>query len=184
MSTFATSTVESPQPPAHQCAVNVSVDLSSVKQLVLSRVKPPWIRVVKQLAPWLLTSAERQTVKFVFAVQQSSFLDDHVQCRFFLNIDIDVIRYQNIRSIKSILRTSTCYTYEVNRKFINIWYENKRLSFFYFLFCYRIPKSYYWCVCYMLVEGGKIGFKFIQFSLNLLNKTGFLILFLLKQILT
>lgn len=102
----------------------------------------------------------------------------------FLNIDIDVIRYQNIRSIKSILRTSTCYTYEVNRKFINIWYENKRLSFFYFLFCYRIPKSFYWCVCYMLVEGGKIGFKFIQFSLNLLNKTGFLIVFLLKQILT
>lgn len=134
MSTFATSTVESPQPPAHQCAVNVSVDLSSVKQLVLSRVKPPWIRVVKQLAPWLLTSAERQTVTFVSADQQSSFLDDHVQCRFFLNIDIDVIRYQNIRSIKSILRTSTCYTYEVNRKFINIWYENKRLSFFYFLF--------------------------------------------------
>lgn len=38
-------------------------------------------------------------MKFVFAVQQSSFLDDHVQCRFFLNIDIDVIRYQNIRSI-------------------------------------------------------------------------------------
>lgn len=99
MSTFATSTVESPQPPAHQCAVNVSVDLSSVKQLVLSRVKPPWIRVVKQLAPWLLTSAERQTVTFVSADHQSSFLDDHVQCRFFLNIDIDVIRYQNIRSI-------------------------------------------------------------------------------------
>lgn len=179
MNTFAPSTVESPQPPAHQCGVNVSVDLSSVKQLVLSRVKPPWIRVVKQLAPWLLTSAERQTVKFVFAVQQSSFLDDHVQCRFFLNIDIDVIRYQNIISIKSILRTSTCYTYEVNRKFINIWYDNKRWSF-----CYRIPKSYYWCVCYMLLEGGKIGFKFIQFSLNLLSKTRLFILFLLKQILT
>lgn len=98
---------------------------------------------------------------------------------FFLNIDIDVIRYQNIRSIKSILRTSTCYTYEVNRKFINIWYDNKRWSF-----CYRIPKSYYWCVCYMLLEGGKIGFKFIQFSLNLLSKTRLFILFLLKQILT
>lgn len=97
----------------------------------------------------------------------------------FLNIDIDVSRYQNIRSIKSILLTSTCYTYEVNRKFINIWYDNKRWSF-----CYRIPKSYYWCVCYMLLEGGKIGFKFIQFSLNLLSKTRLFILFLLKQILT
>lgn len=42
-----------------------------------------WTRVVKQLAPLLLTSAERQTVTFVSADQQSSILDDHVQCRFF-----------------------------------------------------------------------------------------------------
>lgn len=102
----------------------------------------------------------------------------------FLNIDIDVIRYQNIRSIKSILLTSTCYTYEVNRKFINIWYENKRLSFFYFLFLLsNTEKLLLMCMLYAS-RGRKIGFKFIQFSLNLLNKTGFLIVFLLKQILT
>lgn len=62
---------------------------------------------------------------FVSAVQKGCILDDHVQCRFFLNIDIDVIRYQNI--IKSILRTSTCYTksYEVNIELIILFYNRK-----------------------------------------------------------